>query len=95
MSRRLEFQSAPHLITYTVVDDDGMATTTLQPGPPGEFDRPFPVRLDPAELTCRRGPGETPTGVIQLGRPRVCRNTAYRRTRYTSGYTLYRCTLEV
>ncbi len=54
---RLEFQPAPHLITYTLDGDHYAAATTLQAGQLGELLAPFPVRLDPAELTRRRGPG--------------------------------------
>jgi len=53
---RLELTPAPHLITYTLDGDHYAAATTLQAGQLGELLAPFPVRLDPAELTRRRGP---------------------------------------
>ncbi len=55
--RRLELQPAPHLITYTLAGEHYVAASTLHAGQLGELAAPFPVRLDPAELTRRRGPG--------------------------------------
>ncbi len=54
---RLELQPAPHLITYTLDGDHYTAATTLHSGQLGELLAPFPVRLDPTELTRRRGHG--------------------------------------
>jgi len=54
---RLEFQPAPQLITYTLEGKHYAAASTLAAGQLGELPDPFPVRLDPAELTRRRGPG--------------------------------------
>jgi len=56
---RLELQPAPHLITYTLEAEHYAAASTLAAGELGELPDPFPVRLDPTELTRRRGPGAT------------------------------------
>jgi len=54
---RLELDPAPQLITYTLAGEHYAAGTTLHAGQLGEVLAPFPVRLDPAELTRRRAPG--------------------------------------
>ena len=54
---RLELEPGPQLVTYTLDGDHYAAAATLQAGQLGELPVPFPVRLDPADLTRRRGPG--------------------------------------
>ena len=54
---RLELDPAPQLITYTLAGEHYAAATTLHAGHLGELAEPFPLRLDPAELTRRPAPG--------------------------------------
>ena len=54
---RLELDPAPQLITYALAGEHYAVATTLHAGRFGELAEPFPVRLDPAELTRRPAPG--------------------------------------
>lgn len=54
---RLELEPTPHLIAHTLDAGQYVVTDTLEAGQRSELMAPFPVRLDPAELTRRRPPG--------------------------------------
>jgi len=52
---RLELEPSPLLVAHTLEGGQYVVTATLEGGRHGELLNPFPVRLDPAELTRRRG----------------------------------------
>ncbi len=51
---RLELDPKPQLIVYQLTDGKYLETAILHAGARGRLERPFPVELDPGELTRRR-----------------------------------------